>query len=50
MKGSPSESLVVIGDGSGCGIGGVGGELKKLHAQFLIRRNSAAFLRPEHFE
>ena len=25
VKGSPSEDLVVIGDGSGCGIGGVGG-------------------------
>ena len=40
VKGSPSEALVVIGDGSGCGIGGVGGEL---HVQFLIRRYSAAF-------
>ena len=25
VKGSPSEALVVIGDGSGCGIGGGGG-------------------------
>ena len=41
---------VVIGDGSGCGIGGVGGELQELHAQFLIQRYSAAFCRPEHFE
>ena len=43
VKGSPSEALVVIGDGSGCGIGGVGGELQELHAPFLIRRYSAAF-------
>ena len=28
VKGSPSEALVVIGDGSGCGIGGVGWELQ----------------------
>ena len=25
--------LVVIGDRSGCGVGGVGGELQELHAQ-----------------
>ena len=37
---TPLEALVVIGDGSDCGIGGVGG---KLHAQFSIRRYSAAF-------
>ena len=41
VKGSHSEALV--GDESGCGIGGVGGELQELHAQFLIRRYSAAF-------
>ena len=40
VKGSSSEALVVIDDGSGCGIGG---ELQELHAQFLIRRYSAAF-------
>ena len=38
VKGSPSEALVVICDGSGCSIGGVGGELQELHTQFLIRR------------
>ena len=43
VEGSPSEALVVIGDGSGFGIGVVGGELQELHAQFLIRRHSAAF-------
>ena len=43
VKGSPSEALVVTGDGSGLGIGGVGGELQKLHAKFLIRRYPAAF-------
>ena len=43
VKGSPSETLAVIGNGSGCGIGGVGGELQELYAQFLIRRYSAAF-------
>ena len=43
MKGFPSEDLVVIGDGSGCGIGGVGGDLQELYAQFLIRRYFAAF-------
>ena len=43
VKGSPLEALVVIGDGSGCSIGGVGGELQELHAQFLIQRYSAAF-------
>ena len=43
VKGSLSEASVVIGDGSGCGIGGVGGELQELHAKFLIRRYSAAF-------
>ena len=32
LKGFPSEALVVIGDGSGYGIGGVGGELQELHA------------------
>ena len=42
VKGSPSEALVVIGDESGWGVGGVGGELQELHAQFLIRRYSAA--------
>ena len=36
VKGYPSEDLVVIGDGSGCGSGGVGGELQELHVQFLI--------------
>ena len=40
---SPSEDVVVIDDGSDCGIGGVGGKLQELHAQFLIRRYSAAF-------
>ena len=50
VKGSPSDVLVVIGDESGCGIGVVGGELQELHAQFLIRRYSAAFSTPEHFE
>ena len=40
MKGLPSETLVVIGDGGGCGIGGVGGELQELHAHFLIRRHT----------
>ena len=43
VKGSPSEDLVEISDGSGCGIGGVDGELEELHAQFLIRLYSAAF-------
>ena len=43
VKGSSSEALVVIGDGSGFGIGGVGGKLQELHTQFLIRRYSAAF-------
>ena len=43
VKGSPSEALVVIGDGSGFGICGGGGKLKEMHAQFLIRRYSAAF-------
>ena len=43
MKGSPYEAFVVIGDGSGFGICGVGGELQELHAQFLIRRYSSAF-------
>ena len=43
VKGSSSEALVVIGDGSGFGIGGVGGELQELHAQFLIRRYSLRF-------
>ena len=38
VKRSLSEALVVIGDGSGCGIGGVGGELKELHSKFFIRR------------
>ena len=42
VKGSLSEALVVIGDGSGCSIGVVGVELQELHAQFLIRRYSAA--------
>ena len=42
VKGSLSEALVVIGDGSGFGIGGVGGELQEIHAQFLIRRYSTA--------
>ena len=40
----PLAALVVIGDGGGCGVGAAGGEL---HAQFLIRWYSAAFLRPE---
>ena len=43
VKGSPSEALVVIGDVSGFGICGKGGELQEMHAQFLIRRYSAAF-------
>ena len=43
MKGFPLEGLVVIGDGSGCGVGEVGGELQELHAQLLIHRYSAAF-------
>ena len=43
MNGFRSEALVVIGDGNGCGVGGVGGELQDLHAQFLIRRYSTAF-------
>ena len=36
VKRSPLEALVVIGDVSCCGFGGVGGELQELHAQFLI--------------
>ena len=36
VKGSPSEALVVIGDGSGFGIGGVGGELQELHAHPVL--------------
>ena len=43
VKAFPSEALVVIGDGSGCDVRGVAGELQELHAQFLIRRYSAAF-------
>ena len=43
VNGSPSEALVVIGDGSGCGIGEVGVKLQELHVQFLTRRYSAAF-------
>ena len=43
VNGSPSEDLVVSGDVSGFGIGGVGGELQELHAQYLIRQYSAAF-------
>ena len=43
VKGSPLEALVVIGDGSGFGIGGVGGELQELHTEYLIRQYSAAF-------
>ena len=43
VKGSPSETLVVVGDGSGFGICGVGGELQEMHAQFLIRLYSDAF-------
>ena len=43
VKGSPSESFVVISDGSGFDMCGLGGELQELHAQFLIRRYSAAF-------
>ena len=50
MKGFPSEGLVVICDGSGCGAGGMGEELQELHVQFLIRQYSAMFWRPEHFE
>ena len=42
-KGSTSEALVVIGDGRGCCIGGVAGELQELYAKFLIRRYPAAF-------
>ena len=37
------EALVVIGDESGFGICGVGGELQEMHAQLLILRYSAAF-------
>ena len=43
MKGSSSEALVAIGDGSGFGICGVVGELQEMYVQFLIRRYSAAF-------
>ena len=43
VKGFPWEVLVVIGYGSGCRIDGVGVELQELHAQYLIRRYSAAF-------
>ena len=43
VKGSPSEALVVIGEGSGCGVGGVGGELKELHVQFLIDGSPLCF-------
>ena len=43
VKGSPSEALVVVGDGRDFGICGVGGELQEMHVQFLIRRYSAAF-------
>ena len=43
VKGSPSEALVVIGNGSGWGIGGVGEELQELNDQFLILRHSAVF-------
>ena len=43
VKGSPSEALVGIGDGSGFGICEVGGELQELHAQFLIRWYFADF-------
>ena len=35
--------LVVVGDGSGFGICGVGGELQEMHAQFLISWYFAAF-------
>ena len=35
VKGSPSEALVVVGDGSGFCICGVGGELQEMHAQYL---------------
>ena len=35
VKGSPSEALVVIGDGSGCGIGGVGEELQVFNSTVL---------------
>ena len=40
VKGFPWEALVVIGDEIGCGVGGVGVELKELHAKFLICRYS----------
>ena len=43
VKGFPYEDLVVIGDGISFCLGGVGGELQELHAQFLIRLYSAAF-------
>ena len=43
VKGYPSEALVLVGDGNGFGICGVGGELQEMYAQFLIRRYSAAF-------
>ena len=46
VKGSPSEALVVICDGSGFGSGGVGGELQELHVQFLIRRYCVLKTRP----
>ena len=36
VKGSPSEALVVIGDGSGCGVAGVSGEQQELRANYLF--------------
>ena len=38
VKGFLSEALVLIGDGRGCGVGGVGGEQQGLHVQLIIRR------------
>ena len=34
--------MMLIGDGSGCGVGRVGGELQEPHSHFLIRRYSAS--------
>ena len=42
-KGLPTEDLVVIADGSSCGVGGVVLELQDVHAQFLICRYSTVF-------
>ena len=39
----PSTACVGIDVGSGCGFGGVGGELQELHSQSSIRMYSAVF-------